>query len=642
MPVVKVEPRDALADLPTLAAQFEQDVQRVQTWVNADANTDYLTETSVAVPSVQKVIANVNAMIAPDLAKINQAVTDSQTAASSASASETNSASSASAASTSATNSAASANAANASATNASDDASRADASSTSAASARDAAVTAQNNAQTSANAAASSATQASNSQTAASASQTAASTSETNAASSASAANTSAGNSAASASAALGSQNAAKTSETNSAASASAAATSATNAKTSETNAANSAASINPATLLKVANNLSDVANAATSCSNLGAVKKSGDTMSGTLTVPSLAFADGSTQNTAPLSNRNYIVDGNWDSWISASAATSGTTPVRNTSTLTVFCAGLGGAGTIGQASFAIGGEPSGMTTPVTYFANFVQNTPSTGTVAANNAPYMSQSVENVRTLQGRSATYSIWLWTGSGSITIPTVICRQTFGTGSNSPSAQVVADKNVNWVLTTIPQRFSVRLDIPSIAGKTIGNNSDSLLQLGLWFPPGVTFNLGIGQWQLERSSPTSSSDINGAGGSPTLYEYRGQQAELARVQRHYYTLGSSAQAVLCMSAITSATGMFGAIQFPVTMRAPPACTSANMQGSSIAQVSPGTSSSYAYSTTQAVALTLNCSGATWTAGQAGVVYVGGISGGGGAFIADARLS
>jgi hypothetical protein len=271
-----VAPRDALADLPTLAAQFEQDVQRVETWVNADKNTDYTTETGVSVPSVQKVIANVNAMIAPDLAAINKAVTDSQSAASAAS----NSATSASTDATTASNAADLAESysttASSDATTATDAATRADASAQSAATARDNAAASMTSAQQASSAAASSQTAAASSATAAASSATASSNSATQSANSATAANTSAGNSASSASAALGSQQTAATSATNAASSATASANSATQSANSATasansatQSANSAASINPANL----------------------VKKAGDTMTGDLSVQAASF---------------------------------------------------------------------------------------------------------------------------------------------------------------------------------------------------------------------------------------------------------------------------------------------------------------------------------------------------------------
>ena len=151
---------------------------------------------------------------------------------------------SATAAAASATAAAASATAAAASETAAAASETAAAASETAAAASESAASTSETNAAASETAAASSATSASNSATSASTSATAASTSATSASTSASAASTSATNAASSATAAASSASAASTSETNAASSASSASTSASNASTSATNAATSATS--------------------------------------------------------------------------------------------------------------------------------------------------------------------------------------------------------------------------------------------------------------------------------------------------------------------------------------------------------------------------------------------------------------
>ena len=218
--------------------------------------------------------------------------------ASSASTSASNAASSASAASTSASNAASSASTASTAATNAGNSATAAAASETAAAASESAAATSATNASNSASAASTSATNASTSASAAS-------TSATNAASSASAASTSASNAASSASAASGSATAAASSASSAASSASSAqaaldsienfylGASAT-APTVDDNGDPLAAGdwyfnttdnltyiyngsawqvtvVSTSGLLQVANNLSDLADAATARTNLG-----------------------------------------------------------------------------------------------------------------------------------------------------------------------------------------------------------------------------------------------------------------------------------------------------------------------------------------------------------------------------------
>jgi hypothetical protein len=184
-----------------------------------------------------------------------------------------------------------------------------------------------------------------------------------------------------------------------------------------------------------------------------------------------------------------------------------------------------------------------------------------------------ITQKIEGVSKFAGRSVTFQVKLW-AAANMTIPSIIARQGFGTGG-SPSAQVVQDKAVNWGVTTTPRKFSVRIDLPAITGKTMGSNGDDSLQIGLWLPPGVTYTLTMAEAQVEYCDPSSSSDINGAGGAPTTFEYRGEQAELARMNRHYQ--GGSTR----MEIVN--TNYFGAThRFVVPMRGIPAITVSDGSG------------------------------------------------------------
>jgi hypothetical protein len=241
------------------------------------------------------------------------------------------------------------------------------------------------------------------------------------------------------------------------------------------------------------------------------------------------------------PFSNRNLIVDGNFDAWTAASAAVGS----YNWPAATMYRAhtGQGGSATLSYAQFSPGQQASGMDMRAVQVAQWQQTVAHTGTPGTiggtNTAACFYQNIENSDTFQGQSSTLSMWLWTTAGSVTIGNIVAGQQFGSGG-SPSAQVAINKAVNWVVTTTPQRFSVRVDWPATFGKTRGTtaNTDSI-QVGLFLPPGQTFTLRTTQWQLEASDKSSSGDINGAGGAPTAFEYRGFQAEVARIERFYQT-------------------------------------------------------------------------------------------------------
>jgi hypothetical protein len=300
---------------------------------------------------------------------------------------------------------------------------------------------------------------------------------------------------------------------------------------------------------------------------------------MSALARLSSLLGLFGGNQNSygVPFSNRNYIVDGNFDSWIN-SAVTTAAGAVTNAAATMYYCnPGVGGVATFSQQSF-VGNEPAGMTAPARYFMRCAQTTAPSGN------PLLMHRVESVQTLQGRSATFSLWL-RSAAPLAIPQVQTVQNFGTGG-SPSASVTTVTPVNWNVTTSWQRLSVLLNVPSIVGATLGTAGNDSLGLQLVLPPNVTFQFDTGQWQLEQSSPNASSSLTGNGGDPTAFEYRGQQAELARVQRYYNV--TAPYGVFAASAAAQNWGTYS--PYPVPMRAQPALTL--LSNNSSGQSPPGT--------------------------------------------------
>lgn len=261
------------------------------------------------------------------------------------------------------------------------------------------------------------------------------------------------------------------------------------------------------------------------------------------------------------PLSNRNYIVDGNMESIIASSVALTAGGSTSAAATMYYVGAGTSGAGNVSTGPMLPNNDPSfGMTSPNGNYLNFNETTPSTGLVGST-GPFFMQRIEDARTLQGRSATFSVWLWTASGTASISMISLIQSFGTGG-SPSAQVQTNVAVNWNLTTVPTRFSVRIDIPSAVGKTFGTNgySTSYIEPVIWLPVGSTFNIVTTQWQLEQCSPQAP-----ATGRPTAFEYRGQQAEAARVRRYYETLSGPTSSPYGSGGANSATIAYAVVRW-----------------------------------------------------------------------------
>jgi hypothetical protein len=242
-------------------------------------------------------------------------------------------------------------------------------------------------------------------------------------------------------------------------------------------------------------------------------------------------------------LSNRNLFVDGAKEIW----NATSNALANAYTYTANVMyaaSAGLSGVAQYNQLPFSPGGYSRlGVTGGLRYYGGWAQTTASTGTLAAFTGPQLSSPpIEDPEQTEGRSVTLSVWLCCTVGAATIQQVTIGQNFGVGG-SPSASVTTIVPVNWVLTPNWQRYSVRCDVPSCSGKVYGTTYRGHTRFTLWYPIGSTYTINDMGWQAEVCSPLASGDINGKGGFPTTFEYRGQAAEQARVERYYETLNDN---------------------------------------------------------------------------------------------------
>ena len=215
----------------------------------------------------------------------------------------------------------------------------------------------------------------------------------------------------------------------------------------------------------------------------------------------------------------------------------------------------------------------------PTTYYLQFAQTT------GASNQPWLTQRIENVRTLAGKSITVSFAAAVYASPISIG-VIYRQNFGTGG-SPSATVdTVIGSINLSSTGTIYAPSVTGTVPSVAGKTLGTNGDDYAEIIFLFPASTVFTLNIWNIQVEE------------GVFQTPFEIRPKGVELALCQR-YYEVGQDG-----FSAYQSAGVAIGYYHgFKVPKRAAPtmAITVAPAGTSNCTGVSAGvigTDSFYAY--------------------------------------------
>lgn len=274
------------------------------------------------------------------------------------------------------------------------------------------------------------------------------------------------------------------------------------------------------------------------------------------------------------PMSCRNYIVDGACEYVQGGATVLSGNTSAYTCNMMWLGGAGVNGAATINNQSARTNGLGGDSGTNGLYAHS--QTTASTGSMATYDLPCMFQRVEFVNKLAGKSVTLSMKLLVASGSVTVPGVFCRQSMGTGG-SPSPNTTLDKAVSWNVTTTQKKFSVRLDLPTVQALTLGTNNNDFTSFGVFFPPNWTGTMYVTEVQVEISRPNSSSDLNGAGGEPTAFEYRGWSAEYARIMRYYETGQQPFRYMDVYPAGGSAA--YDSCRFMVPKRQPPALSVGN---------------------------------------------------------------
>ncbi len=183
-----------------------------------------------------------------------------------------------------------------------------------------------------------------------------------------------------------------------------------------------------------------------------------------------------------------------------------------------------------------------------------------------------LTQRIESVRTFAGQTITVSFWAKANSGTPNV-SIQGRQDFGTGG-SPST-FTATNSANAVITTSWARYSVTIDVPSIAGKTIGTNATTdHFQIRIWVSGGSTAsnpNPGIQNntfqiWGVQAEAGSVATAFQTATGTI--------QGELAACQRYYFrqTAGAAGQHFSNGNNETTTKAVF-VMPFPSIMRIAP---------------------------------------------------------------------
>lgn len=260
-------------------------------------------------------------------------------------------------------------------------------------------------------------------------------------------------------------------------------------------------------------------------------------------------SFGDASN---APLVFRNKIINGGFDIWQRGTSQTSsgyGSDDRWNN-------ANSGSTKTASQQTFTVG------QTDVPGNPRYWSRTVVTTSAGSGNNCLKYQTIENVATLSGQTATLSFWAKAdASKNIAVE---FYQGFGTGG-SPSSAVTGIGVTTCALTTTWKYFTVTVSIPSISGKTLGTNNDHGLSVNFWFDAGSSFNartnsLGqqsgtfdIAQVQLEQ------------GLSATPFEQRPIGMELSLCQRYFEIIQKQGFDVACPVMLAGSTLAEWQVQF-----------------------------------------------------------------------------
>jgi hypothetical protein len=195
-------------------------------------------------------------------------------------------------------------------------------------------------------------------------------------------------------------------------------------------------------------------------------------DGTSGIDTVKSSALTD-------KLGRRNYLINGNFDKWDYATSQTATGYGSDNRWTNS----NSGSTKTASQ-------QACGDTERSLFNAMYFSRTAVSSSSGASNWVVKAQAIENVNLLAGKTVTLSFWAKADANKNIAVEFI--QSFGTGG-SPSTAVTGISSQLVALTTMWQKKSITVTLPSIAGKTLGTDGvqTTSTSINFWFDAGSNY-------------------------------------------------------------------------------------------------------------------------------------------------------
>ena len=233
-------------------------------------------------------------------------------------------------------------------------------------------------------------------------------------------------------------------------------------------------------------------------------------------------AEADGRYVKQSIFSNRNHIINGNFDVWQrGTSFSTAGYGADRWVNGF------VGSSPTQSRQSFTLG------QTDVPNEPKYFCRSTVTSSAGASNHAILYQPIEGVRTFAGQTCTVSFWAKADASKDIA--VEFSQNFGTGG-SPSSDVTGVGVTTFSLTTSWQKFTATVSVPSISGKTLGTNDNDQLIVIFWFDAGSDFNARTNSLGQQSGTFDIAQVQLEVGDTATQFEHRSIGQEFALCQRY----------------------------------------------------------------------------------------------------------
>jgi hypothetical protein len=246
----------------------------------------------------------------------------------------------------------------------------------------------------------------------------------------------------------------------------------------------------------------------------------------------------------------KNRVINGDFSIW---QRGTSFSNVAGYTADRWQFSWGGTSTSNITRQDLPIGSIPGGNES--SYFARYTRTT----TVGDD---YFLQRVEDVRTLLGKTVTFSFWA-KANVATTISQVYGATWYGSGGSSG----VGFGNFSGIsIGTTWAKYSFTATVESGIGKTVGTNNFTELVFKFATAMG---NIVVDIWGVQLE----------VGNTSTNFEQRPQQVELAMCQRYFqssFPIGVAPQTNYAPGMVfvqTANNSIFGGMPFPVPMRTTP---------------------------------------------------------------------